>query len=165
MRNIPMRAPSGGGGGSSKASKGTGNVVQSSVQQIKPPAEFSSKSLFEKANNTLNGATGNNISGRDTLKPGPYASGSIQARGKGRNFTKEERNKINEFGKNTGCHTCGNKNPGTKTVNFIPDHQPPNSTVPNGTPQQLYPHCKSCSAKQGGTLGAMKKQEKATRRP
>ncbi|WP_397335449.1 polymorphic toxin-type HINT domain-containing protein [Paenibacillus thiaminolyticus] len=58
MRNIPMRAPSGGGGGSSKASKGTGTVVKSSVQQIKPPAEFGSKSLFEKANNTLNGTTG-----------------------------------------------------------------------------------------------------------
>ncbi|WP_374018010.1 polymorphic toxin-type HINT domain-containing protein [Paenibacillus thiaminolyticus] len=52
IRNIPTRAPSGGGGGSSKASKGTGNVVKSTVQQIKPPAEFSSKGLFEKANNT-----------------------------------------------------------------------------------------------------------------
>jgi len=52
----------------------------------------------------------------------------------------------------------GEKDPQTKSGNFIPDHQPPNAMVPDDTPQNLYPHCKTCSSSQGGTIGAMKKK-------
>lgn len=94
-----------------------------------------------------------------TLKPGPHAGKSIPAKkGKSRNFSKQERNKINEIGNKTGCHTCGTKDAGTKSGNFIPDHQPPNATAPDGIPQRLYPHCKSCSASQGGTIRSLKKR-------
>lgn len=94
----------------------------------------------------------------NVLKPGPHAKKSIPARGKERDFTKEERDKINEIGNDTGCHTCGSTDPGTKSGNFIPDHQPPNATVPNGTPQELYPHCKNCSSQQGGVISWMKRK-------
>ncbi|NJL75157.1 MAG: hypothetical protein HC892_09100 [Saprospiraceae bacterium] len=45
-----------------------------------------------------------------------------------------------------------------KSGNFIPDHQPPNALVPDGTPQYLFPHCKNCSSSQGGTISALKKK-------
>ena len=87
-----------------------------------------------------------------TLSPGPSAGDSIPARGPERDFTQEERDKINDIGKDTGCHTCGSKNPGTKSGNFVPDHQPPNALNPDGGPQRLYPHCLRCSKVQGGQV-------------
>ena len=87
-----------------------------------------------------------------TLQPGPHAGGSVPARGPQRNFTPGERAKINEIGQEKGCHTCGTTTAGTKSGNFVPDHQPPNKVNPPGGPQNLYPHCKSCSNSQGGTL-------------
>jgi RHS repeat-associated protein len=87
-----------------------------------------------------------------TLKPGPFAAGKIPARGPGRDFTPGERAATNTNGKATGCHTCGEKNPGTKSGDFIPDHQPPTKLAPPGTPQDLYPHCLGCSRKQGGEV-------------
>ena len=87
-----------------------------------------------------------------TLRPGPNAGDSIPARGSDRDFTPEERERINEIGNKTGCHTCGSKNPGTKSGNFVPDHQPPNALNPDGDPQRLYPHCLSCSRTQGGQV-------------
>ncbi|ABY36403.1 MAG TPA: hypothetical protein DEF43_12075 [Chloroflexus aurantiacus] len=87
-----------------------------------------------------------------TLTPGPYAGDSIPARGPGRDFTREERDAINEIGRMTGCHTCGATDPGTIDGNFIPDHQPPNALSPPGAPQWLYPHCLACSRRQGGEI-------------
>ena len=90
---------------------------------------------------------------RSTLKPGPYASESIPARGPGRDFTAAEREAVNRIGRKHGCHTCGNKEPGTKSGDFIPDHQPPSQLSPGQT-QRLFPHCKACSLKQGGEVNA-----------
>jgi hypothetical protein len=87
-----------------------------------------------------------------TLKPGPHADESIPARGPQRDFTPTERGDINRIGKDTGCHTCGSTDPGTKSGNFIPDHQPANQLNPTGGPQRLYPHCLSCSRIQGGEV-------------
>ncbi len=99
-------------------------------------------------------ATGAN-SGKDresTLRPGPNAGDSIPARGPGRDFTPEERDKVNDIGNDSGCHTCGSKDPGTKSGNFVPDHQPPNRLNPDGGPQRLYPQCLGCSRTQGGQV-------------
>lgn len=99
----------------------------------------------------------NNDSGSsppDTTKPGPYAGDSIPARGPGRDFTPEERERLNEIGRDTGCHTCGSRDPGTKSGNFVGDHQPANALNPEGGPQRLYPHCLSCSRLQGGQIRA-----------
>jgi RHS repeat-associated protein len=95
----------------------------------------------------------------DTLAPGPHAGDSVPARGPQRDFTPEERNATNQAGKDTGCHTCGTKDPGTKGGNFVPDHQPPSALNQNNKPQQLYPHCLGCSQTQGGQVNAAKNKQ------
>ncbi len=80
---------------------------------------------------------------------GEHAGESIAARSVGRDFNAAERAEINRIGSETGCHTCGAKNPGTKSGNFVPDHQPPSALNPTGTPQRLYPQCINCSREQG----------------
>jgi RHS repeat-associated protein len=91
-----------------------------------------------------------------TLSPGSSAGDSIPARGPGRDFTPGERGKINDIGNASGCHTCGSKEPGTKSGNFVPDHQPPNGLNPDGGPQRLYPQCLKCSQTQGGEVRGAK---------
>jgi RHS repeat-associated protein len=81
--------------------------------------------------------------------PGPYARRSIVARSPARDFTTAERAEINRIGSTSGCHTCGTTNPGTKSGNFIPDHQPPSALAREGQSQRLYPHCINCSREQG----------------
>lgn len=101
------------------------------------------------------------IKGEDTITPGPYAKESIPAtNGKSRDFTDEERMKIDKIGYKSGCHTCGIKKPGTKSGHFVPDHQKPNYLVKNGEKQSLYPHCLSCSRKQGLYLARLAKKER-----
>ncbi len=84
-----------------------------------------------------------------TLSPGPHAGESIPAKSASQTFTPAERTEVNRIGQETGCHTCGTTNPGTKTGNFVPDHQPPSALVPPGTKQDLYPQCLKCSREQG----------------
>jgi RHS repeat-associated protein len=88
---------------------------------------------------------------------GPFAGESVPARTAARDFTAAERDAINRIGQETGCHTCGTTTPGTKTGNFVPDHQPPSSVNPPGNPQNLYPHCLNCSRQQGLDLANLKK--------
>lgn len=90
--------------------------------------------------------------GPRTLQPGPYAGQSVPARGPARDFTPGEREQVNEIGRASGCHTCGTTDPGTKSGNFVPDHQPPSATNTSGAPQQLYPQCVGCSRTQGGEV-------------
>jgi hypothetical protein len=80
-----------------------------------------------------------------TLKPGPFAGESVPLRGPQRDFTSTERAEINRIGNETGCHTCGTTDPGTKSGNFIVDHQPPVALAPGGTQFQGYPQCTNCS--------------------
>ena len=87
--------------------------------------------------------------GAPDLKPGPYAGKSIPARSPAQKFTPAERAAINEIGETSGCHSCGTTNPGTKSGNFVPDHQPPSALNTTGAPQQLYPQCIDCSRQQG----------------
>ncbi|MBC8085197.1 MAG: hypothetical protein H7Z21_18530 [Hymenobacter sp.] len=95
-----------------------------------------------------------------TLKPGPYAKGSIPARGPEKTFTSDERAKINKLGKEDGCHTCGSKDPKTASGNFIPDHQPPSALNKDNKPQILLPHCHGCSRLQGGQVnGALTRKQ------
>jgi RHS repeat-associated protein len=96
-------------------------------------------------------------SGPNTLRPGPYAGESIPARGAGRDFNAGERGAINRIGRETGCHTCGTTDPGTKSGNFIPDHQPANALNSPGGTQRLYPHCLRCSQVQGGQIRQMQR--------
>jgi len=93
-----------------------------------------------------------------TLKPGAHAGDSIPARGPDRDFTRDERDRINEIGGETGCHTCGSKDPGTKSGDFVPDHQPPSATNTDQKPQSLFPQCLGCSRKQGGEVRQKQQQ-------
>jgi hypothetical protein len=82
------------------------------------------------------------------IGPGRFAGESIPV-GPGRTTTVQQ-NRINEIGQSTGCHTCGTKDPGTKSGNFVLDHQDPTALNPVGTPQRGYPQCLACSRRQGG---------------
>ena len=84
-----------------------------------------------------------------TFRPGPFAGESIPAQSTAQTFTAAERAQINQIGSQTGCHTCGTTNPGTRSGNFVPDHQPPTALNTTGQPQQLYPQCINCSRQQG----------------
>ena len=86
------------------------------------------------------------------IGPGPFAGGSIPARGPERDFIAAERSAINRIGSETGCHTCGTMSPGTPLENFVLDHQPPTAWNPLGRSQRLYPQCFSCSARQGNWI-------------
>ena len=94
-----------------------------------------------------------------TIGVGPHAGKSIPGHGT-RDFTADERRQINEIGYDTGCHTCGSTDPGTKSGNFIVDHQPPISLNPSNLPFRFYPHCKACSCKQGGDVSAHNRRKK-----
>lgn len=85
---------------------------------------------------------------------GPYAGGSIPA-GPTPRPTAEQQKGINDLGGTFGCHTCGTTDPGTKSGNWVGDHQPPSSINPPGGAQDYYPQCLGCSQTQGGRLRGM----------
>ena len=85
-----------------------------------------------------------------TLKPGPHAGESIPVK-PGRP-TPAQQTEINRIGRDTGCHTCGAKDPGTKSGNHVLDHQPPSALKPPGAEQRGYPHCIDCMRRQGGEV-------------
>lgn len=62
--------------------------------------------------------------------------------------------------KDVGCHVCGVKDPGTKTLKYIPDHQPPKVLKDGGYTGsfRFYPHCLSCSNKQGRVVNEYKRR-------
>jgi hypothetical protein len=86
--------------------------------------------------------------GDDLLEPGPWATESVPSSAPGK-ITQAERDLLNPIGDASGCHSCGSTTPGTKSGNWIGDHQPVSRTVEPGTPQVLYPHCQTCSNDQG----------------
>ena len=89
------------------------------------------------------------------IGPGPFAVESLPARGPERSFTATEHREINRIGSATGCQTCGTSDPGTPRGNFVIDHQPPTGLNSSGGVQRLYPHCLSCSLKQGGFVRSL----------
>ncbi len=89
------------------------------------------------------------------IGPGRYAVDSIPARGPGRSYTQEEIDKNNENGKKFGCNTCGILDPGTRSGNFIRDHQDP-SALNQRSEQIILPQCATCSARQGGFVTRLK---------
>jgi hypothetical protein len=86
------------------------------------------------------------------IGPGRYAGESIPARGSERDFTAAERREINRIGSETGCHTCGTRNPGALYDNYVIDHQIPTRLNLRDAEQRLYPQCLLCSLRQGGAV-------------
>ncbi len=93
------------------------------------------------------------------IGPGLFAGKSIPARGPDRNFTPAERQEINRIGSETGCHTCGAREPDTPLGNFVVDHQPPTALNRFSSPQRLYPQCVSCSVRQGGWVRSLRQRK------
>lgn len=79
----------------------------------------------------------------------------MPARGPGRDFNAAERAEGKRIFNETGCHTCGTKNAGTKNNDPVLDHQPVSSLNREGAAQRLYPQCLNCSRDQG--LAAIKR--------
>ena len=121
-----------------------------------PPTVPTNVQQGTPASTSQQGAVNNDPINSKTLEPGPHAGEGVPARGPGRDFTQGERDKVNEQGRDTGCHTCGTTDPGTKSGNFVPDHQPPSALNDAGAAQRLYPQCIGCSRTQGGEVNAEK---------
>src|SRR5262249_35808842 len=61
---------------------------------------------------TATASESGSVTETSTLRPGPYATESVPARGSGRNWNASERNFAAAQGQ---CHTCGTTSPGTKS--------------------------------------------------
>lgn len=84
--------------------------------------------------------------------PGPYAGGEPIPAGPSSTPTPQQQDQINQNGQQNGCHTCGTTSPGTKSGNWVGDHQPPTKLNPPGGSQRYLPQCLSCSNQQGGRV-------------
>ena len=82
-----------------------------------------------------------------TLGPGPHAKESIPGHNGGP--TAAEQRRVNELMEKHGCHTCGTRDPGTRSGNAVVDHQPPKAL---GETTEFYPHCLDCARRQGGEV-------------
>lgn len=89
--------------------------------------------------------TGFTRAAKKYLKPGKYARRLIPARSTSSRLNKKERRVLNKIGNKYGCHTCGRRHPGTKSGNWIADHQPVSKLRKKGQQQRLYPYCQTCS--------------------
>jgi hypothetical protein len=85
------------------------------------------------------------------IGPGLYAGEPIPA-GPGTRPNTRQQDQINTSGDENGCHTCGVRDPGTQSGNWIGDHQTPTALNPPGQQQYFLPHCWSCSRRQGGLV-------------
>jgi hypothetical protein len=86
--------------------------------------------------------------GEGLLRPGPWAAESVPSSSPFK-ILSSERKLLNPIGDAHGCHSCGAPTPGTKSGNWVGDHQPATSLNGAGAPQRLYPQCITCSNKQG----------------
>lgn len=107
--------------------------------------------IYDVVTTVFGGAVYSDSDVPSNVGPGEYAEESVPA-GPSPRPTKEQQEQINENGDRYGCHTCGTKNPGTKSGNWIGDHQDPTIINAPGKPQVYYPHCVGCSNAQGGRL-------------
>jgi RHS repeat-associated protein len=89
-----------------------------------------------------------------TLSPGPFAKESIPGH-MGRPTAAEQR-QVNGLMEKNGCHSCGTKDPGTKSGNAVVDHQPPQKL---GETTDFLPHCLSCARRQGGEVTNQKAKD------
>ena len=84
-----------------------------------------------------------------TLKPGPFATESIPARGPERIWNASEK----AFAASPGrCHTCGTTTSGTKNGSWVLDHQPASKLNLSKATQELFKQCLPCSRRQGGEV-------------
>jgi hypothetical protein len=73
--------------------------------------------------------------------------------------TEQQRRNVDRTGRDTGCHTCGSREPGEGLRRFSVDHQPATALNTTNEPQRLYPHCVECMREQGMAVGAARFQQ------
>lgn len=133
------------------------------VRELEPGWQPNS-SLYQSVEGAISAAQGETLQAQTHVNelaqrgigPGPYAVGSIPARGVSRNFSADETRENNTNGDLYGCHTCGTNEPGTFSGNWIRDHQYPSALNSSVTPQRIYPQCATCSSMQGGFVTSLK---------
>ena len=91
------------------------------------------------------------------IGPGPFAVESQPARGPVRRWRAEKTRENNRIGRIYGCHTCGAKDPGQPSGNFVRDHQDPTGLNRDGRAQRIFPQCLSCSMRQGGFVRSLRR--------
>jgi hypothetical protein len=131
----------------------TMQIVGAGVSMIPTPQTEAAGEVIEGAGTAVRAVDGEgtaNTGPASTLKPGPNAGDSVPASGP--KITPSEQQQVNKIGDASGCHTCGTKMPGTKSGNWVGDHQPANKINSPGGSQRLYPQCLSCSRRQGGEV-------------
>lgn len=97
--------------------------------------------------------------GRPGVGVGPYAApeGGVPLQRPNSRPNASESRAIDEIFRRHGCHSCGTKESGTASGRPVGDHQPPSSLNWEMGPQRLYPHCTTCSARQGGLLSGQRR--------
>jgi hypothetical protein len=94
------------------------------------------------------------LASRGGIGPGSFGRDSFPPPGPGRPRA-EDMLRNNENGNRNGCHTCGTFEPGTRSGNWVYDHQDPTALNRTGRPQRIYPQCKHCSVVQGGWVNGI----------
>jgi hypothetical protein len=110
-----------------------------------------------KARQRVPGAIDSQASG---IGIGPYAREAIPARSGTRDWTPEEREEVNRLGYSYGCHTCGDRDPGTASGYFVLDHQTATRLNRPGDRQFLFPQCITCMYRQGGLISNAVRRKK-----
>jgi hypothetical protein len=94
------------------------------------------------------------LASRGGIGPGPFGVDSFLSSGSGRPRVEDIR-RNNENGGRNGCHACGTIDPGTRSGNWVYDHQDPTALNRTDRPQRIYPQCAHCSAVQGGWVNGL----------
>lgn len=84
-------------------------------------------------------------------------TGQIEMDYPAQELSRDIQERINQNGRVHGCHTCGTKNPGTVSGNFIVDWQRPSVVNEPGQAQQWYPHCLECNRHQSVEVRAVRR--------
>jgi RHS repeat-associated protein len=79
----------------------------------------------------------------DTLRTGPYAKESVPATGP--KVTASQRAKVGQSADK--CHTCG-----SKSLDYVGDHQPSTGLAVRSSNQRLYRQCTECSGRQSSQV-------------
>ena len=66
--------------------------------------------------------------------------------------TERQRAEINRIGALYGCHSCGVREPGTRSGGWIFNHQGPSALGGPSAGRWGVPHCTGCSASSGGVI-------------
>jgi len=90
-----------------------------------------------------------------TLKPGPFASESVPARGPARDFTRAEREAIKPARKGYRMSYVRLEGPRYKVGGLRPRSPASQLANPSSETQRLYPQCIACSRRQGGEIRAL----------